>query len=333
MIIFSQASTGARSRPRPETELCVVHLIRHANGLPPFENFLDSYRRHPAGAFHQLALVLKGFDDEEAAEPYRALAADLCECWLSVPDDGFDLGAYHRAARMLPHRRLLFVNSFSIIQADNWLAQMASVASDPQVGAVAVSGSWGSQASHARYSVGLGGPYRSIFDDPLLTHQVFVELTSEQEQPDRGRGGSLRRHWQIATTLARHAISFAQFPSPHLRTNCFLIDRELWLRVCRRTPPNKLAAYRLESGRRSITNRITQMGLRVLVVGRDGRGYELGQWPQSNTFWQANQENLLISDNQTRAYQQGSTYTRLVLSRYAWGPQAAPTESQLPAVR
>lgn len=330
MTVPSQTSSGAPAQEQPDAELCVVHLVRLVNGLAPFESFVDSYRRHPAGAPHDLAFVLKGFEDETTKEPYRALAVDLCGRWLEVPDEGFDLGAYHRVAQMLPHRRLLFVNSFSVILADDWLAPIVSAASDPRVGAVAASGSWGSQSSHARYGVGLGGPYATIFDDPHSTHEVFLEISGEPEQPAADSGPIA--HWRhIAKMLAGRTAGFAAFPSPHLRTNCFSIDRELWLRLCRRAPRDKLAAYRLESGRRSITHRITRMGLRVLVVGRDGQAYGSEQWPESNTFWQANQENLLIGDNQTRSYQQGNAHTRLVLARYAWGPKAAPTEPQMSA--
>jgi hypothetical protein len=128
--------------------------------------------------------------------------------------------------------------------------------------------------------------------------------------------------------VARELVQFADFPSPHLRTNALLVDRERWLDVCRPSPRDKLAAHRLESGRRGITARLTAMGLRVVVVGRDGRAYERSQWPDSRTFWQSSQENLLVADNQTRAYADGDAQRRRVLSGYAWGFQANATGVQ-----
>ncbi|HYM53887.1 MAG TPA: hypothetical protein VES97_00885, partial [Solirubrobacteraceae bacterium] len=154
------------------TELGVVHLVRRANGIEALERFLDSYRLHPAGAEHELVLVFKGFDGERDSEPYREIAADSCKRWVSVPDEGFDLGAYWRAAQELPHRRLLFLNSFSVILAENWLALLLAAARDPRMGAVAASGSWGSQASHLRYSLGLGGPYGGVWGDRASTQRV-----------------------------------------------------------------------------------------------------------------------------------------------------------------
>jgi len=66
------------------------------------------------------------------------------------------------------------------------------------------------------------------------------------------------------------------------------------------------------------------MGLGVVVVGRDGRGYEKERWAESETLWQGQQRNLLVSDNQTRQYAEADALGRAWLSRTAWGERAAP---------
>jgi hypothetical protein len=306
--------------------LGVVHLVRQANGIEVFQRFLDSYARHPAGVPHELVLVLKGFEDESAIEPYRMLASDVRARCVNVPDVGFDLGTYRGAALELSHRRLVFLNSFSILLADDWLKLLDAPARDPGIGAVAASGSWGSQSSHLRYGLGLGGPYGAVFDDRESTQRVFAELTAEGNGAVHPGRGAIRRSLELGTSIIRQAVAFPSFPSPHLRTNGLLIARERWLRVCRGTPHDKLAAHRLESGRRGITPRLQSNGLRVVVAGRDGRTYRRSEWPQSMTFWQGDQENLLIGDNQTLAYRDGDAHRRRVLSGYAWGAQAAPAE-------
>jgi hypothetical protein len=321
----------------PDRNLGVVHLVRHVNGIEPFETFVESYRQHPAGAPHKLVLVLKGFDDDASAEPYRRRASGLGARYLRVPDDGYDLGSYRRAASELPYGRLLFLNSFSAILVDDWLARLVTAAADPFIGAVAASGSWGSRASHMRYDHRLGGPYATIFPGRDVTRRVFSELTGASAQssvPPATPASPPSLAARVAGRLlgvamvAHELVQFAEFPSPHLRTNGLLVDRQRWLDVCRRSPREKLAAHRLESGRRGITARLTAMGLRVLVVGRDGRAYDKSEWPDSRTFWQCSQENLLVEDNQTRAYMKGDAQTRRVLSAYAWGFQANPTGAQ-----
>jgi hypothetical protein len=60
--------------------------------------------------------------------------------------------------------------------------------------------------------------------------------------------------------------------------------------------------------------------MRALVVGRNGEAYEHAQWPESRTFWSADQQNLLVADNQTMKYQNAAPSQRVALSRQAWGP-------------
>jgi hypothetical protein len=347
-VRVSAPAAGDRSAPASAgADLCVVHLARHANGIEPFQRFLDCYRRHPAGIEHELAILLKGFPDPQASEPYRRLAGEACAHWLEVPDDGFDLGAYRRAALALGHRRIAFLNSFSVIRADRWLEMLGSLADAPGVGAVGASGSWGSHSSHVRYDLGLGGPYRRVFADRESTHRVFAGLASGDPgdpgpgetgdpgdpAPEPAGAGGLRGRFQrslhAAQGLVGHTLAFPAFPAPHLRSNALLIERELWLAVCESAPPDKLAAHRFESGRRGLSARLARRGLRVLVGGSDGNAYEAGQWPASRTFWQGQQENLLVADNQTLAYERGSDEVRRVLSGYAWGPHADPARAGL----
>ena len=153
---------------------------------------------------------------------------------------------------------------------------------------------------------------------------MFARLAPDGPDGASSRDGALRRRVKFARTVVRQGLGFSGFPSPHLRTNGLLIGRDRWLRVCRDDPEDKLSAYLMESGRRGITARLESSNFRVLVIGRNGRAYVRSQWPESLTLWQGNQENLIIGDNQTSAYEAGDAHTRRVLSAYAWGSLAAP---------
>jgi hypothetical protein len=308
----------------------VIHLVWAPLGVETLERFLASYKRHPAGLEHRLIVLCNGFDgpdDQRLAEAERALAGIEHERLLT-PRPVLDLEAYRFAAGQLDARSVCFVNSFSEIVTDDWLLQLTSPMSDRSIGAVAATGSWGSHASHMRYSLGLGGPYGRVFPGRESTERVFAELAEgAQTQPSHERPGAIAAALYVAATTARQTIGFAQFPAPHLRTNGLLIERERWLALCPETAlRDKLATHRLEAGRRSITAKLRAGGLDVAIVGRDGRAYRGEQWPASFTFWQGEQQNLLIADNQTRAYQEGDALRRRVLSAYAWGARAAPAE-------
>jgi hypothetical protein len=115
------------------------------------------------------------------------------------------------------------------------------------------------------------------------------------------------------------------FPNPHLRTNAFMLSRELMRTARVAEVRSKSRAWELESGRDGLTRQIWGHGLRTLVVGRNGEGYEPECWHESATFRSGDQANLLVADNRTRQWQEADPDLRAKLSRMAWGddPQAS----------
>ncbi len=117
---------------------------------------------------------------------------------------------------------------------------------------------------------------------------------------------------------------FAPFPNPHVRTNAFMAAREVLSRIVLRPLLLKFFALALESGRDGLTAQVRRLGLDALVVDRHGSAYARERWHLANTFRQAKQEDLLVSDNQTDAYVAADAGTRARLSRLAWGDLARP---------
>ena len=269
----------------------VVHLVRAANGLEPARRFLASYLENRAGTGHELIVVFKGFGPEGPGPEYREIFAEVPHRSMTVDDMGFDIGAYLATARTCSNRFLCFLNSFSVILAENWLRHMHDLVSRPDVGLVGASGSWES-------------PYSN--------------QASSQEA-----ASSWLTYLGCAVARVRLKPHFDRFPNPHIRTNGFMIERERFLVSCRRPPSTKMDAYRFESGKRSLTQTIIRMGLKPLVVGRDGRGYEKDEWRRSETFRAGAQENLLVADNQTIAFGAADPAVRGELSRCTWGEAAA----------
>lgn len=115
---------------------------------------------------------------------------------------------------------------------------------------------------------------------------------------------------------------YPRFPNPHIRTNAFMLRRELMLGLDW-TAGTKRRALALESGTRGITRQVQMRGLQTLVVGRDRRSYPPEEWEHSHTFRSGDQRNLLVSDNRTQQYEHASPERRAELSRYAWGESAA----------
>ena len=166
--------------------------------------------------------------------------------------------------------------------------------------------------------------YDDVFPDRRWLVEQFELLQGEQVDASAVRLAALRLRVNTWRSLAEVLRSFTAFPSPHLRTNAFMLTAETLGQLELAPTRRKVHAYRLESGKHSITAQVAALGLRTLVVGRDGSSYEPSDWHRSRTFWQGAQEELLIADNQTRVYEQGDLDRRTLLARLAWGLEADP---------
>ncbi|CAM3411917.1 hypothetical protein MYCO108962_19155 [Mycobacterium colombiense] len=269
------------------SELTVIHLARGSNGRVPLERFLESYRAHNAGVAHQFLVVFKGYADQNTLTEHEALARTFgAETLRLARDDLFDIGAYHEATREIDTRYVAFFNSFSEILADEWLARLYHGIRQEGVGLVGVTGSWESQTSNA---------FQLMRAQPL-PHLAIL--------------------WLYKWRFSPH------FPNPHIRTNGFIMQRDTFLALKSPQTRSKQLAWAFESGRSSMTRQIERQGLKVLVAGRDGRYFAASDWPQSATYCANGQSNLIVQDNHTRKYGDGSTATRDEFQYRAWGKGA-----------
>lgn len=302
-------------------------------GNPPelFERFIRSYRRHAAGTEHRLVIVCKGFSAPDELIPLRERLDGLESDVLEVSDQGFDVSAYQAAASRVDGEWLCFLNSHSELLVDGWLEALR-VALRPQVGIAGATGSWGSSCSLVRYHLRLPSVYGAIFPDHQEMHAVNAEV-ERGVSAGTEHGESAARRWgrEVAQMLYTQ-VAFAPFPSYHVRTNAFAIRSELMRTLSIPRLRVKAQSWRLESGRGSITGQLAGRGLRACVVGRNGLVYEQTDWHHSETFWQGDQANLLVADNQTEKYRRADLRGRGLLAGIAWGPFAQPLGAPARAV-
>jgi hypothetical protein len=305
----------------------VLHLVWGPLGPVALRDFLTTYREHDPGQAHDLAIVLNGVDvgGEGALAAREKLLAELEGTehrLIDLQRPVLDLVAYRQALGAADNERVCILNSHSRIRCDGWLAAMDESLGRPGVGIVGATGSWAGMRSYAQYHLRLPSAYRRVWRDRSATLKAFRDLALERDGAPAPRG--LRGHVNTARALLDMAVYCPSFPSPHLRTNAIMADRELLLDLLPDRLGRKVHAYRLESGAGSITRQVKRRGLHALVVDRSGRAFEPRDWPDSETFWQGAQSGLLVADNQTDAYHRGDLARRRVLSRFAWGERAAP---------
>jgi hypothetical protein len=274
-------------------EVCVTHLVWKPLGIDVFAAFLESYRARSAGLEHQLAVLFKGFGSDDELASFGELLAGTPHRSVRVTDEGFDILSYFTAARALPHKYHCFLNSYSRVLSDDWLAKLHTHLTRPGVG---VAGATGSHES------------------PLEGHRHHVAAI---RYPPNLRGVRERvRDLRLTRRLVRQ---FEPFPNPHVRTNGFMIERTNMLNLRFDGERNKMDSLRFESGKSGMTRQLLARGLNALVVGRDGTSYEPECWSESRTFRSGNQENLLVADNRTDQYAQADDACRAFLRELAWG--------------
>jgi hypothetical protein len=260
--------------------------------------FLRSYDEHPAGIEHDFIVLLKGFDAPIQASEHMACLKRHAAQTLFAPDRGFDVGAYAALKEINRYDCLCFCNSHSFVLAHDWLLKLWTSLTKPKIGLVGATSS-----------------YESIYSN-------LLNCTEELERK-QSLLMLLRTH-RRRILLRRYRCAFPPFPNPHVRTNGFMIWTSVWQQVTIPRIRSKLDALQFESGFHSLTRQVRRLSLDALLVGADGRAYKTDDWHKSNSFRQADQDNLLIADNRTTDYMEGDVERRARLSTLAWGKLARP---------
>ena len=264
---------------------CVVHLVWAPLGMQPLEDFLRSYEDHDAGAEHDLLFVLNGFDDVGAVRE-RLQGRET----LRLPEPVQDIAAYLAAARHVDHDRMVFMNSYTQVHAAGWLGHLLAPGAD----VAGASGSWGSHADNILMDLRVG--------------RMRKHRAGWHEMAGGGEPLTPRRAAGLLLALARNR--HRRFPAPHVRTSAWTIERR---RLAHAEIRDKQDAYRFEA---SLSTEES------VVVSRDGTARRWRDWPKVDGFWQGDQGDLLVSDNQTRLYDAAGPRARAAMATYAWGREA-----------
>lgn len=223
-------------------------------GILAFKRFLNSYEKFSAGVEHSLTVLLRGYENN--LKDYNEIK-EICKNknikTLDTQDIGLDFGAYLDGAQQSSAEYICGINTTCIIMCDNWLEKLYSTTEkDSQYKFVGVSGSY------------------------ELCPEYVRELKLIGNLKDKIK--SLCQNLNIFRILYRFIFTpkMKGFPNYSVRTSSFLIDKNIYLEYFKtqNLPKNKLEAYKLENGKNSISNFITEKGLKYCIVDKSGRKYD-----------------------------------------------------------
>lgn len=273
----------------------IIHLIWIPLGFNTYKKFIDSYNSYPINIEHDLVLLFNGTTNEIDIKLYCDYTTELkipfIKYWIPA---GQDIDCYFWIAQQVNYNYLFFINSYSVIQSEQWLEKYYYNLNK----ATGVISATASNQSH----------YSSVFQDYKWKYE-----------PKKGWGYNFSKYKLFLKAFFYWQLLFKPFPNPHIRTNAFLIRRDVMLSLKKPVIKNKMDAYAFESGRNSLTIQLLKKGLKTLVIDKHGNSYDLPDWYLSKVFWMANQENLIISDNQTLAYDNASVQQKKIMTKIAWG--------------
>ncbi len=288
------------------TTTALVYLARGSAGAPQsIQCFLNSYLRFDAGAAHKLHVLLKGWTDEAAAaleaERFAAIGATL----HALPDDGYDWGAYIRAAACIDTDELVFLNTHSEILARDWLNGLVTALRAPGVMVAGATGSWSSLRPDA---------------------QLLWRMSQAAGRP------AWRNALSTARAMTRDALRFRswpRFPNAHIRSNAFAIRRQDFASFAagHPFPAGKLDTWGMENGIRSLTRWAQAAGGEVVVVTARGEALPPADWRRSAPFRSPQQSHLIVADNQTRDYATASPERKRLLEVATWGEILTPASA------
>lgn len=260
----------------------VCYLYTSFDQIDSIENFKYHYKKHISGYNHKLIICFKLLNKLQITKIINMIKDLKFEIFIDdIEENDFDFGSYKRVSEKYINRDIFFLNSHSYPICDNWLKSLMKYKEKNNL-------------------IGASGSYES-----MLTSINF------------------KKKYKILSYLFRlykFRKSFPNFPNPHLRTSCFLINSEIFLDyMINKKIKSKFDAWKIESGFNSLTNYFKSKNYNIFVVNSKGEKFLEKEWKISNTYCYLDQENLIISDKHTRNYQLKSLEKKIESSINVWG--------------
>ncbi len=264
--------------------ILVVYLISVYDKREYLTNFINHYTNFTPGKEHDLLICFKNFKKDDPIFESNQLKKIKHIKYLDNNNfNDFDWGSYERIAKAYNDKIIFFMNCHSYPIKNNWLYYFANNYDDNTV-------------------LGPGGSFESMVNSALNGIHTKNKIKS---------------YFYALANLYKFPI----FPNPHLRSNCFMISSESFLKLKfnKKYKYKKIGTWINESGREGMTNYLKKQKFKIYVINSDGLKFDETGWSDSDTYACKNQDKLIISDKFSRIFDNSSTEEREKIKKYIWG--------------
>ena len=263
-------------------KILVCYLITKFDNENILLTFLQNYTNFNSGYPHELLICFKQLNNEKI-NSFRKLLNNIeyTEYIDNHSNNDFDLGSYSRVATGNPSRHIFFLNSYSYPVCENWLNKIIINYEEKSILATSAS-------------------YESLLSSIKL--KKFYKLIS------------------YTIKLLNYKRIFNPFPNPHIRTTGFFMKGSEYSQFMRNKFINsKIDAWKIESGKKSLTNYFKKLNFNIYVINSDGKKFSEKEWKKSQTYNYLDQSKSIISDRHTRKYHSLNKAEKLKFQTNAWG--------------
>tara|TARA_Y100000389_G_scaffold149396_1_gene148747 strand:- start:2000 stop:2815 length:816 start_codon:yes stop_codon:yes gene_type:complete len=265
-------------------KILVCYLFTKFDSIEDFKNFIKNYNSFKIGQEHSLMICCKLLDEVKKNSIINVLKDSNIKFELfydpSLNND-FDFGSYYRVAQIHSNSLIFYLNASSKPITNNWLRILTN----------------------------------EYEENSLLGTTASFESHSSNIK--------LKKNYKIFSFIYKrlmNLIFFKPFPNPHIRTTGFLLYAKDFIdfynnKKCQ----NKHDAWKLESGRDSLTNFFLKKKFPVKLINSDGNSFKIDNWINSNTYCYLEKSKLIISDKHTRKYEVLNNSEKKLYQKNVWG--------------
>ena len=263
----------------------VLYLCFKPLGMSFLLEFIKSYKKFESGLDHNLIICFKLFNNNKEINEWKKNIDIDFEQYVDLNKlNDYDIGSYFRIAEKYDKSHILFLNTYTRINANNWLRIYANHFEKNTV--ISATASFASRSSQF---------FNFFYSDQPKIKQIVRGLKCLKD--------------------------FKLFPNPHLRSNGFFINSEdlLKLNFNRLKFIDKYFCHLFESGRDSLTRQLLKKKFKLKIVNSDNKSFEIPNWKDSKTYSLNLQEKLIFKDNRTDDYDKSIGELKAKLKKTNWG--------------